>query len=1461
MARVFPWMIALGALIALLVCNTKGVPDVGASDFSEISLDSCTTVSEPPSTVLCWSYDFGGLFGRVNRDLDFHVQDDIPHTSNNESKIGAIVAAMDDIEGANFAGKPWYDLQLVFNYFGAQGSLYGSSAFLPNFFELFPLPEDSASHDNHVDIYLRQVPDSTPSGSMFCLNGSPIYSIEEDGTSQFPPGQNNSTANEVSCPAKGTDLIGLDPLRYAMYYMHEFTHKLLASRHTTGDPEKIPPFATYLSGNSASILNRNEIYDVSLLLKNQVGDSLSCGDWKMRGDSHPLTALWNRWLLERFPGPDPDAPEDDLFYQWVRADGPSPDIGRMTMWTLARTLENGNWNAIPSLPSSALVGDGRLARIFRRHAMARWMDPDASSQGVSLDTLAFPISPSNVSPVDYCGLFKNHLSDGPDAVYVPPTIVVDEASICTVRFLPDRDDPEARESWVLRSPVDQTCDFVATPVWGSSYYVFEAGEGVDGAAGLTLDLELEVVEDVPRGARVFFDEIEYDDKGSLYAKPGAVVKAGWGKTSSDGRRNIITVEGFGATTKSVVAVVSVVEDSVSTDEELSAVNGRYHTRYELSWVVHSEECVTKATESGPANLLVCPAGDGGAIDVLVQVYDRFGKPRGDVPAEDVYLKVGSETEDWAHFTGASRVEAEHPTWPNGVTTIHAEGISGCSPTNTEPIRFEVYVEDEVVHSLERTLRSPDVDGDDDVDADDLTAFRNASPCTTPKCRDLDFNGSCEWSDQTPGDTLAFYAHLNHAASFLATPWNLSACPAGDASTARFEFRGQAAEVDVSVVAEDYDPDAVLPCGSDVVASGTTDAGGSATLQAARFGGAGPIVFDFLVDEEVSSFHPWIVVDTDDDEDVDCNVSIAQEETSPYSYVPMGEGEPPAPPGPMIHCWHGDHSSDVIVSVVFPYDGAIIVAGYGETIEWTAYADQVEQICLSNTEPSSECSGAITSDYSAAVAAIDYVEVWFHKKATANGEWESWQLIGSQPGQNEGPDIDIGHWYYFWEPNPSQTYWWCQLKVKLYALDGRVTEALSDGTFEIFVPPPSCPTLLGWTGESYRPLNSLLSLGGPPESTERLDALHLPWLPDTTGGNLRLQVVESEAETSWVDQAAVAVVDHPLGTRLAVTQEGRPFIAGTPVGVDSALTVTGESIGLLLRRSDGEVFHGAAGDTIYVTLPNLAGKEETGEEGGIGMDSYKPPEEGKMAQTEEIAGNEPGISIEMFSAARHRWLPVGKCRPRDTQETSVIDRARFVEGGRPARLLRLVWSGRVDLDAVSLIPAVTGSTTLTRVGPHEAAHSQAGDVVGALTLDDGAGVQLVLGERVDLLFRLPPVVEQKKRDFVFLSRGWYRPVVSASKKPDQRIPAAFFATPARPNPTSATTIVDIGLPKPTEVTLRIFDLSGREIRRVLTTQLPAGYHQLVWDGRDDGGRVAPGGVYFYKLVAGRHQKSGRVVVLR
>jgi catechol 1,2-dioxygenase len=80
----------------------------------------------------------------------------------------------------------------------------------------------------------------------------------------------------------------------------------------------------------------------------------------------------------------------------------------------------------------------------------------------------------------------------------------------------------------------------------------------------------------------------------------------------------------------------------------------------------------------------------------------------------------------------------------------------------------------------------------------------------------------------------------------------------------------------------------------------------------------------------------------------------------------------------------------------------------------------------------------------------------------------------------------------------------------------------------------------------------------------------------------------------------------------------------------------------------------------------------------------------------------------------------------------------------------------------------------------------------------------------------------------------------------------------PNPFQTSTIIRFSLARPGRVELAVYDVTGRRVRDLLTTEKGVGYHTADWDGRDNAGRAIQPGVYFCRLVASGGTQTRRLV---
>jgi hypothetical protein len=84
----------------------------------------------------------------------------------------------------------------------------------------------------------------------------------------------------------------------------------------------------------------------------------------------------------------------------------------------------------------------------------------------------------------------------------------------------------------------------------------------------------------------------------------------------------------------------------------------------------------------------------------------------------------------------------------------------------------------------------------------------------------------------------------------------------------------------------------------------------------------------------------------------------------------------------------------------------------------------------------------------------------------------------------------------------------------------------------------------------------------------------------------------------------------------------------------------------------------------------------------------------------------------------------------------------------------------------------------------------------------------------------------------------------------------------PNPFNPSTTIGFFLPNRCQVTLEIYDTSGRLITRLLDRETkPAGTNAVEWRGLDDRGRAVSSGVYFCRLRAGKETISKKMTLLK
>ena len=94
-----------------------------------------------------------------------------------------------------------------------------------------------------------------------------------------------------------------------------------------------------------------------------------------------------------------------------------------------------------------------------------------------------------------------------------------------------------------------------------------------------------------------------------------------------------------------------------------------------------------------------------------------------------------------------------------------------------------------------------------------------------------------------------------------------------------------------------------------------------------------------------------------------------------------------------------------------------------------------------------------------------------------------------------------------------------------------------------------------------------------------------------------------------------------------------------------------------------------------------------------------------------------------------------------------------------------------------------------------------------------------------------------------------------------LPLAYRLANNFPNPFNPKTSIRFDLPEAQAVRLDVFDAEGRHIVRLLDEPRGAGFHSVVWDGRDAGGAPVASGVYFTRIEAGPLRETSKMLLLK
>jgi len=105
------------------------------------------------------------------------------------------------------------------------------------------------------------------------------------------------------------------------------------------------------------------------------------------------------------------------------------------------------------------------------------------------------------------------------------------------------------------------------------------------------------------------------------------------------------------------------------------------------------------------------------------------------------------------------------------------------------------------------------------------------------------------------------------------------------------------------------------------------------------------------------------------------------------------------------------------------------------------------------------------------------------------------------------------------------------------------------------------------------------------------------------------------------------------------------------------------------------------------------------------------------------------------------------------------------------------------------------------------------------------------------------------------------ITSVHESPSTVLPQEYSLLQNYPNPFNPETTIIFTLKKSGFVSVKIYDLQGREVITLANKELPAGNHRVAWNGHDKTGKQVASGIYFYRLSVNGFRAVRKLAVIR
>jgi flagellar hook assembly protein FlgD len=97
--------------------------------------------------------------------------------------------------------------------------------------------------------------------------------------------------------------------------------------------------------------------------------------------------------------------------------------------------------------------------------------------------------------------------------------------------------------------------------------------------------------------------------------------------------------------------------------------------------------------------------------------------------------------------------------------------------------------------------------------------------------------------------------------------------------------------------------------------------------------------------------------------------------------------------------------------------------------------------------------------------------------------------------------------------------------------------------------------------------------------------------------------------------------------------------------------------------------------------------------------------------------------------------------------------------------------------------------------------------------------------------------------------------------DETLAITYNLYNAYPNPFNPVTTLHYDLPENGLVNITIYDMVGRVVSNLVSSQQRAGYKSIQWNATNSAGQPISAGLYLYTIKAGEFRQTKKMVLLK